>query len=757
MTFKHLIVLILSLSMISCGGGGSDTAKETSPPPFVTLSIDSTSIDESSTVVITHSAKDYQDTTITSKLSCDIGTLEVNNYTAPNVATETTATCTATATDNGNRSSTETLVLTINAVTPVLELANGETEVVAAQIVTLNVENALITNDNLTATLNGEPIQLARLNDTQLAFMFPLIAPDAHSLTTVIENKTVTLNFSSQAVSVPWVDSSVYVNNYLQELKDSLNQLESLGGESLDINTVNELREFLSPDGAYLSSLSEEDKELLARMIYQNIVPLMQATQAKISVQRSVSPQCVLLGGTSGTIALSTIATIALALTPVGPAVVLNPPVLAGLAIINMANFAVIMPAAKKACTRPFRTVFNSISADLEGLDRIQKSKKNQNIKQPIKTSMNQESDILDFFSNKPKKILAKRQYEIITGNEGDFKNIIDSFNSVGVHVRKLISYLEANPLPVIGKVTVPIFLENFFSENISFEDIRYEDISPSNLNISAIIDTGVTGGDITIINEDNSFDLTFNIEDLDVPHIAFQFTITDSGQETPLSTVIDAEVTLNPPIAYSETFSTVVGEEMVARLQADFETGFKIKEQPKFGTLDTSLDSFSMPEGGLFGYTPDKNITEEKTDTFTFVATNGSTKNDGESNEATITVLVKPAEVLIFQLTITETISGTNCNEGNEAPQVYQEVWILYLNNCKNGACLIKINGIDGLYTGYSLNPISNTIAVTDDEWSMAVGINLETGEVNGTSRDIFSQDDGSKLVCTWNLHGSP
>jgi hypothetical protein len=607
-------------------------------PPVISLSVDSASIDESSTIVITHSAKDYQDTTITSELSCDIGTLDGNNYTAPSVATETSATCTATATDSGNRSTTETITFTINALTPVLALADDQTEVVAAQIIIIDIEYAELINESLSATLDGQPIQLAKLNDNQLVFLFPLISPDTHSLVTIIENKTVTFNFSSQSASVPWLDSSIYLNDYLQELNGSFDQLESLGSESLDIEMVNELKEFLNPDGLYFSSLSEQDKELIAHIIYQNVVPIMQSSLNKNSVQKSLNlqinynssdldPSCAALGISALAIQRGTVA----ALLAVGlSGGTLSLPASAAVVIINIANYAVIWPAAEKACTRPYDYILGNYN--LNDSNSIQK------VKQPIQTSVNQTNKVLDFYSHIPKKLSTKLQYEIISGNEEYFQNIINSFNSLGVHVRTFFNYLEANPLPVIGEINVPNYLKNFFSESISFEDIRYENISPNNLSVSAITDAGVKGGDITNINDNNSFDLIFNIEDLEVPHIAFQFTVTDSGHDTPLSTVIDAEVTLNPPIAYSETFAAVIGEDMTARLQADFETGFEIKTQPQFGVLDIS-GAFSYPGGGLFTYTPNDTITEDTTDSFTFVATNGSTTNDGESNEATITV----------------------------------------------------------------------------------------------------------------------
>jgi len=47
-----------------------------------------------------------------------LGGVDGNNYLAPSIAAGNSVTCTAT--DNGNRSSTETLILTINPVTPVL-------------------------------------------------------------------------------------------------------------------------------------------------------------------------------------------------------------------------------------------------------------------------------------------------------------------------------------------------------------------------------------------------------------------------------------------------------------------------------------------------------------------------------------------------------------------------------------------------------------------------------------------------------------
>ena len=640
MTFKYLALPLLSLFLISCGGGGSDTPKEPPPPPatppVVTLSVDSASIDESSTTVITHSAKDYQDTSITSELSCDIGTLDANNYTAPSVATETTATCTATATDSGNRSTTETLTLTINAVTPVLALANGETSAITAKLTTIDISFSDISEGLIDATLNGEAIKLGVTSDRQLVYFPSLYASGTQTLIIELEGETITYEYNATPSIDIISDTSAYVTNYIIQIRSEVDEqiaiAQSKGISSTEIQKLNDIKN--SFNVSLISELTTDEVDLLAYLIYQNISKLYADENTVNSIayySKSSSSfiaakdltacerSAIRVVAAGGLAYLTTLAASGLAATGVGiPAASV---VILGAAVSwNVLNHS--LDRMDELCFEWAQTDLDNInSAEKQNLTARNKSTK---LSTPIKTTK-VDNETVDFFHNEERTFVATRKYQILTGAENHVTSIINAVNKVRGPIIELVN--------LIGENNTPAFILSYIENPVDINDYLYEQIDPSFLTMSSISSTDVDG---YMIVDGNSFDLNFDIQDLDIGHVPFQFSLADSTING--TTVIDAEVTLNPPLAYSETFAAFIGEDMTARLNADFETGFEIKTQPQKGTLDTS-GAFSYPGGGLFTYTPDETITEDTTDTFTFVATNGSTKNGGESNVATVTV----------------------------------------------------------------------------------------------------------------------
>jgi len=639
MAFKHLALPLLSLLLISCGGGGSDSPKDPPPsatPPVVTLSVDSVSIDESSTVVITHSAKDYQDTTITSELSCDVGTLDGNNYTAPSVATETTATCTATATDSGNRSATETLSLTINTVTPALALANGETSATTAKLTTIDVSFADIPEGLIDATLNGEAIKLGVTSDRQLVYFPSLYASGTQTLIIELEGETVTYEYNATPSIDIISDTSAYVTNYIIQMRSEVDEqiaiAQSKGISPTEIQKLNDIKN--SFDVSLISELTTDEVDLLAYLIYQNISKLYadentvssiayysKSSSSFIAAKDLTACERSAIGvvAAGGLAYITTLAASGLAATGVGiPAASV---VILGAAVSwNVLNHS--LDRMDELCFEWAQTDLDNInSAENQSLTGKNKSLK---VSSPIKTTK-VDNETLDFFHNEERTFVATRKYQILTGAENHVTSIINAVNKVRGPIIELVN--------LIGENNTPAFILSYIENPVDINDYLYEQIDPSFLTMSSISSTDVDG---YMIVDGNSFDLNFDIQDLDIGHVPFQFSLTDSTLNR--TTIIDAEVTLNPPIAYSETFTTVVGEEIVARLNADFETGFKIKDLPQKGTLNTD-GAFSYPGGGLFTYTPDETITEDTTDSFTFVAINGSSKNNGESNIATVTL----------------------------------------------------------------------------------------------------------------------
>jgi hypothetical protein len=687
MAFKHLIVLLLFLSLMSCGGGGSSDTPKDPPanPPVVTLSIDSASVDESSTVVINYSAKDYQGTTITSELSCDIGTLDGNNYTAPSVAIETTATCTATATDSGNRSSTETLSLTIYTVTPVLALAHGETSATTAKLTTIDVSFADVSEGLIDATLNGEAINLGVTSDHQLVYFPSLYANGAQTLIIELEGESVTYEYNAKPSIDIISDTSAYVTNYITQMRSEVDEqiviAQSKGISSTEIQKLNDIKN--SFDVTLLSELTIDEIDLLAYLIYQNISELYadeNAVNSSAYYSKSNSSfiaakdltacersaiRVVLAGGVAYT---TTLAVLGLAGTGIGiPA-----------ASVVILGTAVSWNVLNNSLDRMGEWCFEWAQTDLDNINSAETQtltgkNKSHKLSTPIKTTKSI-NEIVGFFHNEERTFVATRKYQILTGAENHVTSIIDSVNKVRGAVIKLVN--------LIGESNTPVFILDYVENPVDVNDYLYEQIDPSFLTMSSISSTYVKG---YMLVDGNSFDLNFDIQDLEIGHVAFQFSLTDSTINNG-TTVIDAEVTLNPPIAYSETFSVVIGEDMTARLQADFETGFEIKNQPQKGTIELGT-AFSYPGGGLFTYTPDETITEDTTDSFTFVATNGSTENGGKSNEAIVTLEISAAK---YQVQLAASYSS----DGSDI--VYQTI--------SSGDEVTLPNGVR-LYAGLTLN----------------------------------------------------
>jgi len=652
MKTSNILLLVIPILMLGCGGSGgtNDVAIEPPPqvsPPMITLSVESSSMEESSTIVITHSAEDYQNTPITSELSCDVGMLDNNNYTAPSVALESTATCIATATDSGNRTTAETLTLTIKTVTPVLVLANDETSVSTAKLTTIDISFADVAEGLIDATLNGELIKLGVTSDNKLVYFPSLYADGIQTLVIELEGEPVTYEYMATPSTDIIDDTFSYVSNYMAQMQTEVDEqiakAQSKGLSSMEIQKLIDIKN--SFDVAIMSELTTAEVDLLAYLIYQNISDIYineetvnssiyDTNLASFSIKPSDLTACersaisiVISGGVAYT---TTLAAAGLAGTGVGlPAASV---VILGAAMSwNVLNNSLDRMA--ELCFDPFQTELDNInSANNQSRLALADKKTSLKVATAIKTTKEVDG-ILDFFHNKERAFIATRKYQVLIGAEAHVASIINAVNKVRGAVIELVS--------LIGTSNTPAFIINYIDSPVDVNDYLYEQIDPSLLSMSGLSSTNIHG---YMIANGDILNLSFDIQDLNVGHVAFQFIVIDNGYDTLVNTVVDAEVTLNPPIAYDETFLAVIGEDMYARLQADFETGFKIITLPQLGILDTS-GAFSYPGGGLFAYTPDETITEDISDSFKFIATNGSAQNNGESNIATVTIEIAGRE----------------------------------------------------------------------------------------------------------------
>ncbi|MCW8832275.1 MAG: hypothetical protein OQK09_10885 [Colwellia sp.] len=740
-TVRTVISILLISILVACGGDSESpqVVEPTASPPTISISVDSFSVDEGSTIQITSSATDHKSTEIAVNLLCDIGSLDGNNYTAPSVPVETVARCTATATDSDNRTTTEALTLTINAVTPVLALANGETSATTAKLTTINVNFADITEGVIDATLNGKAIKFAVTADKQLVYFPPMGATGLQSLELTIEGEVVTYEYQAQDSSATFGDAEIYINEYFTKTKFQIDEIiqNKLASNALpeEIELLNTFKDTLSLSNEVFSSLTSDELEYFAQIIFENN-NFFESVLKPASFYKTSSPSLNVSNRLSLTEceseAFHTTIYVTSSVALIGASAVLissgaGAPLglISGLAVISsVVIWADHIEDTIALCFEPFETY---ISSFIPG----RKSK----ISSYLNTSKVNDGNSLTFFSHEEKTFTVQTQNQYLAGAEGFVTTIIGGYNSLLGKLNWLFD--------LAGRGNIPDYVENTFVDELSVIDYLFTDITPNNLSISSLTDDGVTG-DITNRNENNSLDMTFSIEDLDVPHIAFQFTITDSGHDTPLNTVIDAEVTLNPPEAYDATYVTDIGDELIGMLQADFETGFEIKTQPAQGTL-----ILTNPDSGLFVYTADDTLHDETEDSFTFVATNGSEINNGESNTATVNIEIKPQ---IENTPPTVSVLGAYDKLTKDDP--YEGI------NSTNFYLELDVADVEGSVRKYYVDDSGSLISPTiesfhdfpENEWQKSIRMVPVSAEIQNLS-SASGEDDALRATNIWNI----
>lgn len=662
--------LILTVLLKGCGGGEGNTQPSPPPlavvPPVITLSVNSLILYESASAVFTVSAVDYLSNTISAQLSCNIGTLTDNVFTPPNVVVTTTVVCTATATDSGNRTSTRSLTLTINPVIPVLALANGANVATSAALTIFDISFAEIPEGLIDAQLNDEPVKLGVTSDNQLVFFPPLDASGTQTLVVELEGQSVSYQFTQQPVQILITDTAAYLTDYLlqlqQEVDEQITLAQANGLSSTEIQELMLIRDSFDP--AVIAGLTAEEAELLAYLVSQNFSGLFSEAEvvSAASYMRTgdiFSDQDIeecrrtasRIGLSSTTAFLSTYALLAEAsTTPASlPAV--------GFTLITAAvSWNILKKSLKRidTCYRWASTMLDSLTQNLSlsnaNSQRFFSNKQTGAVLSNPIINTKSVNDPVDFFHNETKTFSAIRRYQILDGAESAMNDIVSAINKVRRPVVMLVN--------LIGEENIPDFMLDFAAKEVELEDFLTLAIDPSSLSISAISTTDVTGD---FVAKNDSFDITFVMADLDSSVIPFQFSLSDAKVENGV-TVIDAEVTLNPPVAYDLTYSVVIGSELLGQLEADFETDFVIKSQPANGTVELLSEA---EQHGVFRYIPNAGITGATSDSFTYLATNGSASNGGESNLANVTIEIVPANrVQLISAVLTPRCTPTPSSE---------------------------------------------------------------------------------------------
>ena len=269
--FKPAVLTLCMLSLFGCGGSSDEQAQQvTASPPTISVTLSSSTVDEASSVTISHSAKDYQGNTISSALSCDIGSVNGNVFTAPVISTDTTATCLIVATDSGNRSTTESVSIQITNLAPSLSMPE-ESAAAAAKLTSFDISFANIPAGYVDATLNGESIKLGVTEDNQLVY-FP--KPDSSGqqvLQLTLDGETVSYTFDVAPITDVITDPLNYISEHFNALTTIVNNKLNDGSANLsasEVETLTSIKTFL--DNASYNGLSEADLTFLAYILQQN-------------------------------------------------------------------------------------------------------------------------------------------------------------------------------------------------------------------------------------------------------------------------------------------------------------------------------------------------------------------------------------------------------------------------------------------------------------------------------------------------------
>lgn len=280
MALKLAVISLFLFTLLSCGSSEekpTEPAKDLSPTslePLVTLTSESISLDENSTVTILHSATDASGSVIQSVLTCELGLLEGDEYTAPSVVVETNDTCTATATDSENRSSSETITLTINPVTPVLTLANEAAVATSAKLTAIDVSFATLIVGVIDAKLNGEAIKIAATPDNQLVYFPPMGSTGLQTLELTIEGETVTFEYQSQPSNASFESSEIFLTEFFTGIRARIEAhiLAKQEGvfSSEEIEALTKYKDLFTLEHEAYANLTDNELEYLAQIIFEN-------------------------------------------------------------------------------------------------------------------------------------------------------------------------------------------------------------------------------------------------------------------------------------------------------------------------------------------------------------------------------------------------------------------------------------------------------------------------------------------------------
>ena len=568
--FKPAVLTLCILSLLGCGG--SDEEKEqqvTASPPTLSVSLSSTVVDEASSVTISHSAKDYQGNNITSALSCDIGSVNGNVFTAPVISVDTTATCLIVATDSGNRSTTESVSIQITNLAPSLSMPE-DSAAAAAKLTSFDISFANIPAGYVDATINGETIKLGVTEDNQLVYFPKPGSSGQQVLELTLDGETVSYSFDVAPIADVITDPMNYISEHFNSLSAIINDKLNDNSRNLsaaEIQTLTSLKSFF--DSASYTGLSEEEQTFLAYILQQNqqqfeIDDIVSSNGAHLSVWHqgdelnsalmadlSACEKVAILVVTSAAATTKLIvASGALAATGIGTSVSLAA-LAAGGATLGLTFTGIDLYAEK--CYGPSNAWLDELSESNVSDRLVPKSSVFG-----VPSAVMADDVSLVFNDGKVKHFQLNQQYDLLSGADSLLAKVNSAMGALQSMLFKTIDLLDQYAPAVLSdlvkvvksfgtgyseiKDASQVSLTNFNGSNISSSLFSSEDHEQAiSLKFEFIEETdiptsGVADFSFTLENtaDDISIPVTAKLYNDDVPDIVFIWQGDELGLDTP-------------------------------------------------------------------------------------------------------------------------------------------------------------------------------------------------------------------------------
>lgn len=544
--FRPSLLSLCIISIVGCGGGGesdSGPAPVLASPPTISVTVNSTTIDEGSSVTISHSAKDYLGNSLNSTLSCDAGSLTGNIFTAPTVSADKTVTCIVTATDSGNRSATESISIDITNLAPLVTMT-ADTSAAAATLTSFDVSFANVPAGYIDAKMNGEDIKIGVTADNKLVYLPAINVSGQQTLELNIDGETVSHTFDVSPITEEIVDPLAYVTDYFTTLTNTIDDKLSLPVTNLttvELQAMQSLKSFLETSS--YTSLNNDELTLLAHILRNN--------QQQFEIDQSVGlASYSAMSGTSGyavsSAALSDcekvaimivasaaatseliVASGALAASGVGSSVSLAA-LVAGGATLGLTLTGIEM--FPKYCFEP-------VEASIDELGNVNTTNTTQYLSS-LSTAGKMDADPISlvFTDGKPKQFHLNQEYNLLDGAGSFMTNVNLALNKF-----KSVVY---TTIDLLGQYSPPV-LSDLVDVIKSYGTEYSEILESSKVSLTNFNGTNISSDLFTSSDDEQTFSLVFDfIDETKIPASGkadFTFTIenTSDGIAVPVNATL--------------------------------------------------------------------------------------------------------------------------------------------------------------------------------------------------------------------------